>query len=34
MLRWTITKALSVTVGGTNENNKGTDPKTLMVKAI
>ena len=34
MLRWTITKALRVTINSTNKNNRGTDPKTLVVKAI
>ena len=34
VLRWTITKAFGVTVDGIDENNRGTDPKTLVVEAM
>ena len=34
MFRWTIIKALSITVGGTNKNNKKTGSKIFIVEAI
>jgi hypothetical protein len=34
VLRWTITKVLSITVNSTDKNNKETDTKIFIVKAI
>ena len=34
VLRCTVTKALGITVNGIDENNRGTDPKTLVVEAM